>query len=164
MVANPGKSPSQLETKTYRKKVKTNGKNILPLLPAISSQIPNPPSTTISPKFWIPDGTSFILLVTKILNVAKIPMTIQLTKRVLVIGRFPKKPKTSGFKTIACSIRLYCKLSQPQIQREAIRICYPPPAPPGGATTSPSSELLSVGAECGVETFKSPKLSQTDFT
>lgn len=111
MVAKPGSNPIQLEKRINKKNVITIGKNTLAFwLPAKSSTVVYPKSTIISNKLCNPEGTSWTFLVDKNATIVSIMITIQLTSRVLVIGKPLKYPKISGCKTIACSMfnLVYC--------------------------------------------------------
>lgn len=104
IVAKPGMSPKKFPSKINRKKVITQGKNTLALLPARSSTTLYAPPIIASKTFCIPVGTIFKFLVAKKLPIIKINITIQETNKVLVIGSLPIFPITSGAKTIECSI------------------------------------------------------------
>src|SRR3989344_1008649 len=104
IVAKPGKRPSQLENRINKKKVITIGKKTLAFwLPAKSETVVYPKSIIISNKFCKPEGTSCTFQVARMETVMRAAMVIQLTRRVLVTGKFLKYPSISGCSTIPCS-------------------------------------------------------------
>ena len=104
IVAKPGKRPIQFENNINKKNVITIGKKTCAfLLPAKSETVVYPKSIIISDKFCKPEGTSRTFQVAKMETVMRAAMVIQLTRRVLVTGKFLKYPSISGCSTMPCS-------------------------------------------------------------